>query len=324
MILGVVAVVLAASAVGAYWHWLRASAPPPPRGAAISLDRLAHGGRERSYAVYRGRSYRPGAAVVLAFHHSGSSARAMRRVTGYELERLAEEHGFLLVYPEGVRGHWNDCRRAGRFAAKRLGVDDVGFVRALVARLRDDGATGPVLALGYSNGGHMCFRLALDAPELVDAIGVFAANLPTSENCACAPPSRFVPLLLVNGTRDPINPYAGGHVSLFGWDDRGTVRSSEETAAYFAALAGAPLGQSAAEVTVPRAPGIPTAVERTTWSRDGEVRVALYTVRGGGHVVPQPRYRAPRLIGATEQRFDALAAAWQFFERVAPARASDG
>lgn len=311
-------VVIAAAA--AYWHWLRAASPPEPAlSAPLATRTFMHDGRARRYELFVPASTRPGAPLVLVLHASAGDARAIRRQTGFAFELLAEQHGFVVAYPQGVGGYWNDCRRAGRSAAKRLGVDDVAFLRVVAAEVRQSQGVEPVFAAGFSNGGHMCFRLALEAPELVAAIAVFGANLPTADNSVCGEPRRFVPAIVVNGTADPINPYAGGHVSIFGWDDRGTVHPSEVTLAWLAAPLGAAATRTPPTVVVPR-DAARTSVEREAIVGGGGA-VALYTVHGGGHVVPQPRYRFPRILGHTERRFDAPGAAWELFDRVLRGRA---
>lgn len=40
----------------------------------------------------------------------------------------------------------------------------------------------------------------------------------------------------------------------------------------------------------------------------------LVTVVGGGHTIPHPRNRMPRLLGPTSHDADAVAAIWEFFE----------
>lgn len=317
MLLTVVAVVVVTLALAGYWYLYPAVRAPEPRlSAKVIVERFAHAGRERSVHTFAPAATRPGAPLLLALHPSAGSAGGMREVTGYALDRLAEEHGFVVAYPEGFHGHWNDCRRAGSFAAKRLDVDDVGFLSAVVARLKNAHHTGPTFAVGYSNGGHMCFRLALDAPALLDGIGVIAANLPTPDNCVCAAASRPLPVIFINGTRDPINPYLGGRVTIFGFGDRGTVRSAADSAAYFAQRLGGDVRPLGPDVVVPKEAGLARFVERTIWSAPGRGDVALYTVHGGGHVVPQPYYRFPRLVGATEMRFNALRECWVFFSRI--------
>ena len=111
----------------------------------------------------------------------------------------------------GFEGHWNDCRKAASYSARLRDVDDVAFLRALVARLAQEYRVDPqrVYVAGYSNGGQMAFRLAAEAPGLPAAIAAVAASLPTTGNDACRPVERPTAALLINGTRDPINPVLG-------------------------------------------------------------------------------------------------------------------
>ena len=58
----------------------------------------------------------------------------------------------------------------------------------------------------------------------------------------------------------------------------------------------------------------PTSVDSLTWSSGDHTPIAtLYTVHGGGHVVPQPAFRYPRMLGRTTGDLDAPSSALQFF-----------
>jgi polyhydroxybutyrate depolymerase len=117
--------------------------------------------------------------------------------------------------------------------------------------------------------------------------------------------------MLVNGTDDPINPYDGGRVTLFGFGNRGEVLSARASANHFARLHGAHLAQ-----TQELAPGDfpdPTRVIKQTWTSGREPKVVLYSVQGGGHVIPHPHARAARLLGRKTTALDAPKAACEFF-----------
>ncbi len=66
----------------------------------------------------------------------------MERLTRFD--EVADRHGFLVAYPDGLDHHWNDGRLPGD-------VDDVGFVAALVRELA---ARYPVEAWIVERGGH--------------------------------------------------------------------------------------------------------------------------------------------------------------------------
>jgi polyhydroxybutyrate depolymerase len=298
-----VIVVLVVAAV----HLLHTRKPPLPP-APVTAATLDVDGRRRHYLVFSPSTPRPGAGVLVVFHPSQSDGADMRRIVGGVLERMAERDNVVLVYPDGYEGHFNDCRREASYSARRLNVDDVGFVRRIVRGLIEQHAVdlARVCAIGYSNGGHMALRLALEAPDLVAGVVAIAANLPAADNmdCRLAPsPARYIGL--VEGTRDPINPYGGGRVTLFGFGNRGKVLSAQASAEWFAAALGLAAGD---ERIIGRSDGL-SVRERDWVSATGQVR--LLTIEGGGHTVPQAGYRFQRILGPTFQDDAVLESAWQ-------------
>jgi polyhydroxybutyrate depolymerase len=154
----------------------------------------------------------------------------------------------------------------------------------------------------------MVLRLALDAPDLVQGVVAIAANLPAPDNMDCnvaSSPARYIEL--VEGTRDSINPYEGGRVTLFGFGNRGNVLSAQDSAQWFARC----LGLTAAETqTLGTVSGI-SAHQQDWRSANGHVR--LVTLEGGGHTIPQTRYRSRHILGATYESDSVLESAWQLF-----------
>lgn len=286
----------------------------PRFSASIQQATIQVGERSRSYLYYVPQSLPSNAPMVFVLHGSTQSPQQMQVSTGYEFEQLADQHGFVVVYPAGYRKHWNDCRKAASYAARRSDIDDKGFVSALVEHFRSTQGVDPrrVFAMGYSNGGHLAYRLALEMPERIAAIAAVAANLPADENCDCVKSDRPVPVLILNGTRDPINPFNGGNVRLFGFANRGRVISARASAEYFARLNG---HRSEPRVAL-RGDRLP--VEITNWQDPGRPEVVLATIQGGGHVVPQPRYSAPPFLGRTTHAVNGPEEIWEFFARQRP------
>jgi polyhydroxybutyrate depolymerase len=314
VLFAVAAVVFALA--GAYWYLWHTPVPPPPPSLSASIQRatIHVGDRERSYLFYVPARLRPKAPLLIVLHGSMQDGETMRINTGYEFDRLADENGFILVYPDGYEHNWNDCRRSLDVPARKMGIDDKGFVLALIDRFQSDFDADPdqVFVTGYSNGGHMAYRLALELPDRIAGIATVAASLPTEDNCVCEKSTRAVPVVVVAGTDDPLNPYGGGEVTLFGFASRGTVVSARASAEYFAKLAG-----HLSEPEDTRLPHKderdPTSVERTEWRDPGKPTVVLFTVFGGGHVIPQSTFRPPRLLGKTTHDLEAPAEIWKFF-----------
>jgi len=111
-------------------------------GGKDTLFSFQLGGRERSWLVHRPPSYNPGKSwpVVLVFHGGGGSGEQMARMTGFN--KLSDKEGFIVVYPNGT-GLWQNrflTWNAGNCCAYAYEnhIDDVGFVRALIAQLKKD------------------------------------------------------------------------------------------------------------------------------------------------------------------------------------------
>ena len=58
---------------------------------------------------------------------------SMREMTGYEFDWFADQRKFAVVYPEGYKNNWNDCRKNATFPAKVENIDDVGFIKTLIS-----------------------------------------------------------------------------------------------------------------------------------------------------------------------------------------------
>ncbi|MCH2171454.1 polyhydroxybutyrate depolymerase [Myxococcota bacterium] len=291
-------------------------APLPVLKGTVDAGSLLHAGRERNFLVYEPVVRDQPTPIVLVLHGSQGNAMQARSMMSYEFDRLADEFGFLAVYPAGVESHWNDCRAEAPYAANELDVDDVGFLSALVDRLVEErGADRTrVYATGVSNGGQMAFRLALEAPDLVRAVAPVVANLPAPENFDCRHSGRAESVLLMNGSKDPMNPDEGGRVALYGiFGDRGQVLSTRETIDYWRDLAGH-MGEPERVRLPDRSSDDDSHVEVTRWSESGREEVVLYHIVGGGHTVPHPLQQMPKLLGATNADVYAAREIWKFFQ----------
>lgn len=304
----------------AWWllRWDEIDVPDLP--GEVLVGSLLHDGLQRSWLGYLPASAGDQPALLLVMHGSQSSGADMRALSFYGFDVLAERDGFIVIYPEGYQRHWNDCRAGANYVANLQGVDDVGFLRALVQQMvvEHNVDLSRVYATGLSNGGQMAYRLGLEAPELVAGIAAVAANLPVASNFDCSRSGEPVATLVMNGTLDPVNPYEGGVVEILGDTSRGEVLSSRATAAYWASLAEYDAqGEHRAWPQV--APDDGTSVESLSWAQAGKPPVTLITLVGGGHTVPHPLFSLPRILGATSHELDGTEVIWSFFKEAAVA-----
>jgi polyhydroxybutyrate depolymerase len=208
---------------------------------------------------------------------------------------IADAQGFILALPEGVQASWNSGNCCGDAFVNS--VDDVGFVRAVVAdvssRLCVDEAR--IYATGMSNGGFMAHRLACDAADLFAAVAP-VAGVVTLKPDECNP-SRPISVMHFHGTEDSVVPFGGGGAgatisvpdSMAFWVDRnGCEAEPEETFRQ---------GNARCE-SHPRC--------------RGEVDVTLCTIEGGGHCWPG-NPTCP--FGSSTTDLSASSAMWEFMQQ---------
>lgn len=253
--------------------------------------------------------------LVLMFHGGGGTARLAAIGTGWSDK--ADQAGFFVAYPEGVRPHLQ--RRAtflrnpqffnagsGIGYAEEAGVDDHAFVRALLDELCDRLPIDQrrVYACGFSNGASAAFQTAMDMPERIAAIAPVAGHLWRTEPA----PSEPIPMIYIIGTADPLNPMAGGVVTS-PWEKqelRPPIARSVETWADWIGCGGD--AQLVSEHDGLRA-------VRYGLGEGGAV-VEFVTIVGAGHVWPGgPDIIAERIAGQGTNKLNATGVIWDFFER---------
>ncbi|MBK9623863.1 MAG: prolyl oligopeptidase family serine peptidase [Rhodocyclaceae bacterium] len=289
----------------------------PPLSGTLTKASIEVGGLKRTYRTYIPKGLPKSAPLVVVMHGSGQNGAQIRLETGYGFERLADSHGFAVVYPNAYTFDWNDCSKVGDFSIDGVDVDDVGFLNLLVDKLIAEVGVdhNRVFATGVSAGGFMSIRLALEASTRFRAVAAVSANVPSPENFKCTPMGQGASVMIMNGTKDPLVPFDGGESSLFGlFFKGGNVRSARESVQYFAdhnhIVAPPTLTQSAAVDGV--------GVEQLSWRDTSAVEVELVTIHGGGHGLPQPYWRRPRLLGPSPMAPNGPEIIWAFFERQRP------
>jgi polyhydroxybutyrate depolymerase len=312
---GLILIALVAIVVGAWIYFVHSPRPGEPKlNSAIQHESIEVGGRERTFLAYVPVKLPPGSPLVIVLHGAGMNGARIRRATGYEFDRLSDERAYVVLYPDGYKRTWNDCRKESTYPAKVENIDDVGFIEALITRYQKENGIDPrrVYLFGYSNGGHMAFRMATEHPDEVAAITAVSASLPAPEDSSCPNSGRTSRAMVIDGTEDPVNPFAGGVARTFGPTSHSQVLSAGKTAETFAARNGITAAPQITKLEPP-SPDDPTWVERSTWSQDGVVAAELDAVHGGGHTVPQPVFRFPRILGRTSNALDAPRAALDFY-----------
>jgi polyhydroxybutyrate depolymerase len=285
---------------------------------AAQADRLTPGdhtrsldieGNRRMYAVHVPESYddAEATAVVLVFHGFGANGATMARFCG--MNEKADQERFLAVYPYGTGARVFRLFNGGgakNEMARRL-PDDVAFV----VRLLEDLETvvnvdrDRTYATGFSNGAMMCYRLAAELPDRIAAIapiaGTMASGLPA--------PRRPVPVMHFHGTADPAFSYNG---AVDGASEAFHVKPVRETVKHWAALNHCLPEPITCRKDDDADDG--TAVIRECYrTKEGQTRVVLYVIEGGGH--NWPGQSPPWFLGRATKEVSANDLMWEFFQQ---------
>jgi polyhydroxybutyrate depolymerase len=285
-----------------------ASATRARNDGPVAAHAITHEDLVRDFRVYVPPLAKEAPPLVLVLHGSGGDGNRIRNFVGQSLEPLADQHGFVIAYPDGFEGHWNDCRAAAGYSARLRNVDDVGFLGSLITHLHYSHGIdlNKVFAVGFSNGGQMVYRLAMESPEWFRGLAVIGAGMPTEDNLDCIPEESSVALLVMAGVDDPINPYHGGTVYLNGNNHGGDVRSVVDTARYFAGLCSDCGPEQFMHVWR-------HADRLQAWYKSKRPWVELHGLERSGHTIPQGRFDFPEFLGATRKDLDAMDIIWRFF-----------
>lgn len=286
---------------------------------------MVHAGLERTFLIHapgglpplqEARSPRP---LVLALHGGGGTAQNMVRLSQGRFNDLADNNGFVVLYPDGIEKHWNDGRKNESWRAQRENIDDAGFLSALVEYLTSQYNIDKrrVFSTGISNGGLMSYRLACERPELFAGIAPVTASLTTDLYPNCKP-THPISVLIINGTDDPLVPYNGGDVG-FPRKKVGEVISTADTFAFWRKHDQCSDKPDGVEDTDTNAKDGTSVHIETFRPCDEKSVVSLYTIKGGGHTWPGGHQYLPAwVIGRTSREFDASDVIWRFFSSLPP------
>ncbi len=262
---------------------------------------IVSSGLEREYLLYVPRSYdRSRPAPLVISMHGGAMWPAAEEETS-QWNRVADEYGFLVVYPSGVSG---DGPRAWDAGAGPGLIRDVRFISELIDTLMASYNIDPsrVYADGLSNGGGMAFVLSCTLSNRIAAVGVVAPAifLPWG---SCTD-RRAIPMIAFHGTADPVVPYRGGtswvapivFPNIPAWTEKWAKRDR---------CAPNPVDSAVAEDVTRR---------EYTSCADGAA-VVLYTVLKGGHTWPGGGPLPEWFVGTTSNSIDATGEMWSFYSK---------
>jgi polyhydroxybutyrate depolymerase len=206
-----------------------------------------HQGMQREYFVHVPEDARGSLPVIFAIHGYTSTATGFE--TLHDMNRHADENGYIVVYPQGSHFVDNAGDKAYRVTSwnmfgAALPNEDAGpqcnagsyrypcppecgsyVLEAVESEFDTDKSR--YYALGVSNGGMMTLRLGCDMADRFAAIAPIISQLPAGYLCA---PQHDLPMLLLFGGKDEVVRFDG----RAGLADGFIYESSAATAAAWA------------------------------------------------------------------------------------------
>ncbi len=298
---------------------------PQAHAADITNYAVDGGGMPRQYLLASPRAINGPRPLILLLHgHLGTAANALG---GGRMPSplsawlgIVDRESVLVAALQGLNGAdkrtgWHDCRSDNSGNPQ---ADDVAFAERVVQQQVSAGRADPkrIYVMGMSNGGMMAYRLALEMRPAPVAIAAVSSSMARASSCRG--PSAKVSVLLINGTGDPIVPFGGGNVGLFGRSTGGVI-GAEATRDFWLKVNGLSSAQASASAvrTSAESDGDTTA-SRTFYGPSRGPQVEMVTIRGGGHVEPSLRYHIGwgyrQLVGKQNKDFESAEEAWAFFK----------
>jgi len=227
------------------------------------------GGLSRSYEVIAPVAALPEKAPIIVVL-SGVAVQLSDEVQRDRFVPFADADLAELVYPVGIGESWNAGGCCGEAATDN--VDDIAFMKALVARL-DPGHKRSIYVVGYSNGGRLAYRIACDSPGLFDGTAIVKAM--PMPGCVVTRPLRILQIDALDDTAVPYQPGDPGKELPPATVEVGLLRAADKCS-------------QRSVVSKYR------VMTLTTWSAcTAGSRVAFAVYDTGGHNFPPPRNHSP-------------------------------
>jgi polyhydroxybutyrate depolymerase len=250
-----------------------------------ALHTITVGSLQRSYIVHV-PSRRPMTQsgtllpypLTIVLHGSSGTGEDIRGTTN--MDSVSDVNRIVVVYPNAVAGagglfptDWNAGNCCG--AAGREGIDDLGFMRAMIdelsAKLPIDKRR--IHVAGFSDGGRMAYYMACQMAGQIAAIGVVSGSL-RDDSCT---PAHPVAVIALHGTADPIVPYDESIDSPMPDPVDATMDALPPSVQFWIAQDGCSAATDSA---------FTPSVTRTTFAKCSGSDVAFFSIDGGVHTWP--------------------------------------
>ena len=171
-------------------------------------------GDQREYIVYVPSSYDDDNTYPVVFHLHGGSGDGEKHYNISGWNDPAETNNFLVVYPtawaydlnnngcsNAVVTRWNSYKLLDEVCSGAIIKDEITFFNQMLDEVNTTFSTeeSKLYISGFSNGGGMASRLAVELSDRLAAVGIMSGTLPENNTYT---PTRIVPIYLMMGTAD--------------------------------------------------------------------------------------------------------------------------
>ena len=206
--------------------------------------------------------------LVFVLHGYTSQAPIIRQYSGFD--QIADQENFIVVYVQGITDTFGNTGWNVNVVASFLGVDDVGFFKALIKYFKASYNidSNNIFSTGMSLGGFMSYRLACELDE-INSIGSVTGSMAGYYQCN---PLKKSSIIHFHGTADRTVPYDGVEWSLSARDAHSFWKAHNTC-------------NSQVEINLPDFNGDGRITKRLiSYDCDEDKAVALYSLEGEGHL----------------------------------------
>jgi polyhydroxybutyrate depolymerase len=261
----------------------------------------------RDYYVHFPNNYNKNKASAVLFYLHGGGENIKKMARSSSLNNLADLHHFIVVYPVGIDKHWQDGRKQTYSGTNKTHINDVAFIDKLIETFKSKYKIDKkkIYVTGVSNGGLMTLRLGCELSHKLSAVAPVIANMPKNYLSKCRP-KKTLPLLLMNGTKDPIVPYNGGEMKFLK-KRMGEVTSTKETIGFWIKH-----NQCNKNPNTKNLPNLNKrdnsyVIKQSYTKCKNDATVELYSIQGGGHSMPSKRgFNLAKLLGERNRDIEGI------------------